>query len=53
MTVITLTAVGFKEVRPLSELGQDFTMVLLGRGDHGGRRLVRVDHIIYREIRPW
>ncbi len=29
MTVITPTAVGFREVQPLSELGRDFTMVLL------------------------
>ena len=29
MTVITLSAVGFQEVRPLSELGRDFTMVLV------------------------
>ena len=27
MTVITVTAVGFREVHPLSELGRDFTMV--------------------------
>ncbi len=35
MTVITLTAVGFQEVRPLSELGRDFTMVLLAAGITG------------------
>lgn len=29
MTVITLTAVGFQEVRPLTESGRTFTMVLL------------------------
>ena len=32
MTVITITAVGFQEVRPLSELGRDFTMVILAAG---------------------
>lgn len=32
MTVITLTAVGFSEVQPLSENGRVFTMVLLGAG---------------------
>ncbi len=35
MTVITLTTVGFQEVRPLSELGRDFTMVLLAAGITG------------------
>ena len=35
MTVITLTAVGFQEVRPLSEFGRDFTMVLLAAGITG------------------
>ena len=35
MTVITLTAVGFQEVRPLSELGRDFTMVLVAAGITG------------------
>ncbi len=35
MTVITITAVGFQEVRPLSELGRDFTMVLLAAGITG------------------
>ncbi len=29
MTVITVTAVGFAEVRELSEAGRDFTMILL------------------------
>ena len=29
MTVITVTAVGFREVQPMSGLGQDFTMGLL------------------------
>ena len=29
MTVITVTAVGFEEVRPLSEPGRDFTMILV------------------------
>ena len=29
MTVITMTAVAFREVQPLSELGRDLTMVLL------------------------
>ena len=32
MTVITVTAVGFREVQPLSGLGQDFTMGLLASG---------------------
>lgn len=35
MTVITISAVGFQEVRPLSELGRDFTMVLLAAGITG------------------
>ena len=35
MTVITVTAVGFREVHPLSELGQDFTMGLLAAGITG------------------
>ena len=35
MTVITLSAVGFQEVRPLSELGRDFTMVLVAAGITG------------------
>jgi voltage-gated potassium channel len=35
MTVITITAVGFQEVRPLSELGRDFTMVILAAGITG------------------
>ena len=35
MTVITITAVGFLEVQPLSELGRDFTMVLLAAGITG------------------
>jgi voltage-gated potassium channel len=29
MTVITLTAVGYQEVRPLTEVGRSFTMILL------------------------
>ena len=32
MTVITVTAVGFQEVRQLSEPGRDFTMILLAGG---------------------
>lgn len=32
MTVITLTAVGYEEVRPLSDAGRLFTMILLGLG---------------------
>ncbi len=32
MTVITLTAVGYEEVRPLSQAGRTFTMILLGGG---------------------
>ena len=32
MTVITVTAVGFREVQPLSELGRNFTIVLLAGG---------------------
>lgn len=32
MTVITLTAVGYSEVQPLTENGRVFTMVLLGAG---------------------
>jgi voltage-gated potassium channel len=32
MTVITLTAVGYNEVRPLTETGRTFTMLLLGGG---------------------
>ena len=35
MTVITLTAVGFQEVRPLTELGRNFTMVLVAAGITG------------------
>ena len=35
MTVITVTAVGFHEVHPLSELGRDSTMVLLAAGITG------------------
>ena len=35
MTLITMTAVGFREVQPLSELGRDFTMVLLAPGITG------------------
>jgi voltage-gated potassium channel len=35
MTVITITAVGFQEVRPLSEAGRDFTMVILAAGITG------------------
>jgi len=35
MTVITITAVGFSEVYPLSELGRNFTMVLLAAGITG------------------
>ncbi len=32
MTVITLTAVGYQEVRPLGTVGRDFTMLLLAGG---------------------
>ena len=35
MTVITMSAVGFQEVRPLSEPGRNFTMVLLAAGITG------------------
>ncbi len=35
MTVITMSAVGFQEVRPLSEAGRNFTMVLLAAGITG------------------
>lgn len=35
MTVITVTAVGFQEVQPLSEVGRNFTMVLLAAGITG------------------
>ena len=35
MIVITITALGFQEVRPLSELGRDFTMVILAAGITG------------------
>ena len=35
MSVITITAVGFSEVLPLSQLGRDFTMVLLAAGITG------------------
>ena len=35
MTVITVTAVGFAEVRELSEPGRDFTMILLAAGITG------------------
>jgi hypothetical protein len=35
MTVITLTAVGYQEVQPLSALGRDFTMLLLAAGITG------------------
>ncbi len=35
MTVITMSAVGFREVHPLTELGRDFTMVLLALGITG------------------
>ena len=34
-TVITVTAVGFQEVRALSEPGRDFTMILLAGGVTG------------------
>ena len=38
--MITVSAVGFREVQPLSELGRDFTMVLLAAGimSRGGPR---------------
>ncbi len=35
MTVITVTAVGFQEVRALSKAGRDSTMVLLAGGITG------------------
>jgi voltage-gated potassium channel len=35
MAVITITAVGFQEVRPLSQAGRDFTIVLLAAGITG------------------
>lgn len=35
MTVITLTAVGYSEVHPLSDAGRNFTMVLLAGGITG------------------
>lgn len=35
MTVITITAVGYSEVHPLSELGRNFTIVLLAAGITG------------------
>ncbi len=35
MTVITVTAVGFREVHPLSDLGRDFMMGLLAAGITG------------------
>jgi voltage-gated potassium channel len=35
MTVITMSAVGFQEVHPLSDLGRNFTMVLLAAGITG------------------
>ena len=35
MTVITLTAVGYEEVRPLTQAGRNFTMFLLGGGITG------------------
>lgn len=35
MTVITLTAVGYREVNPLSEAGRNFTMLILGVGITG------------------
>ena len=35
MSVITITAVGYSEVLPLSELGRDFTMALLAAGVTG------------------
>ena len=43
MTVITVTAVGFREVQPLSGLGQDFTKGLLAadsRLDVGDQMIV-------------
>ena len=46
MTVITMTAVGFREVQPLSELGRDFTMVLLAAGITGIGVWFRADHLI-------
>ena len=52
MTVITVTAVGFQEVRPLSELGRDFTMVLLAAGITGVGVWFALDHLIHRGIRP-
>jgi len=35
MTVITVTSVGYAEVRPLSEPGRNFTMILLAGGVTG------------------
>ena len=35
MSVITITAVGYSEVLPLSTVGRDFTMVLLAAGVTG------------------
>ena len=35
MSVITITAVGFREVEPLTDLGRDFTMGLLAAGITG------------------
>ena len=42
MTVITVTSVGYAEVRPLSEPGRNFTMILLAGGVTGiGRKLAQ------------
>ena len=35
LTVITMSAVGFQEVQPLSDLGRNFTMGLLAAGITG------------------
>ena len=56
MTVITVTSVGYAEVRPLSEAGRNFTMILLAGGVTGigslpGRGLlVAVGYATFGEI---
>ena len=52
MTVITVTSVGFAEVRPLSELGRDFTMLLLAAGITGVGVWFALITSFHRGIRP-
>ena len=52
MTVITVTAVGFAEVRELSEPGRDFTMILLAAGITGIGVWFALITSFHRGIRP-